>query len=501
MKLSDIVSLSQEEILPADPEAIVAAAAANVFDAYGYDFTVPASERVSEVEEGAPFVIPLVLPEEVETGDNRKFEAGAVDLRNLPLPLVWQIFSDSGHTGSVIVGRIDYLERVEGGIGNARGVFDTGPYGRECERLVRNKMLNWVSADLDKFEASVREVDEEIPEVRSLAEDEDLEDIVEELEKPRDKKIKNDEITVTKGRIMGVTVVSMPAFQECKIMLDEEESYPEVDFAEDAVYEEVLDDPEAMAAALVAAGAPVVPPRSWFDSPKLTAPTPITVDDDGRVYGHIAAWNVSHIGLPGNTKPPRSRSNYQYFRTGVLRTDDGTDVAVGQLTLAGGHANMRASAADAVKHYDDTASAMADVTVGEDAFGIWVAGALRPDATPEQVRALRASAPSGDWRPIGGRLELVAVCQVNVPGFPVARVCLASGAITALVAAGARPIAELRMSREQELEERLAKLELLEFTRRREAAAARMQETVAEYDAALIASAAEARARLLEQED
>jgi hypothetical protein len=141
---------------------------------------------------------------------------------------------------------------------------------------------------------------------------------------------------------------------------------------------------------------------------------------------------------------------------------------------------------------------MADVAAGEDAFGIWVAGALRPDATPEQVRALRASAPSGDWRPIGGRLELVAVCQVNVPGFPVARACVASGSLTALVAAGARPLAELRQSREQELEERLRQLELIEFNRKREEVESRMSSLVSEHDETVLASA---RARLRALED
>jgi hypothetical protein len=61
-----------------------------------------------------------------------------------------------------------------------------------------------------------------------------------------------------------------------------------------------------------------------------------------------------------------------------------------------------------------------------------------------QIRALRASAPSGDWRPINGSLELVAVCQVNVPGFPIARALVASGKVMALVAAGANFMAVLK---------------------------------------------------------
>ena len=220
----------------------------------------------------------------------------------------------------------------------------------------------------------------------------------------------------------------------------------------DAVTAEAL-----IASALIASSIPVEPPRAWFANPGLRGPTAINVEDDGRVFGHIAAWNVPHIGLPFNTKPPRSKTNYQYFNKGALRTAEGKDVTVGQLTLAGGHAGLEMSAADTIRHYDDTRSAMADVHAGEDMFGIWVAGALRPGVTPEQIRALRASTPSGDWRPIRGRLELVAVLAVNVPGFPVARAMVASsGYITALVAAGAAAIAQLRGP---SIDERLERIE------------------------------------------
>ena len=190
---------------------------------------------------------------------------------------------------------------------------------------------------------------------------------------------------------------------------------------------------------LVATGYPVKPPKEWFDNPGLSEPTPLTVTADGRVYGHIAAWESVHIGLPGDIRPPRSRSDYAYFHTGVVACADGSDVPVGQLTLAGGHAPLSADASAAVKHYDDTASSVIDIHVGEDAHGIWAAGAVRPGVKDSQLRAIRASAPSGDWRPINGNLELVAVCQVNVPGFPIARGLAASGSneILALVAAGA----------------------------------------------------------------
>lgn len=232
----------------------------------------------------------------------------------------------------------------------------------------------------------------------------------------------------------------------------------------DGTYTEVLPG-ESFLRPLMAGAFPVAPPATWFEDPALPGPTPVMVEDTGRVHGHIATFDVAHIGLPGKVRAPRSRTGYAFFKTGSLRTAEGKDVPVGQLTLAGGHAPLHADAGAAVKHYDDTASAIADVSVGEDRYGIWIAGAIRPEATPEQVRALRASAPSGDWRPINGNLELVAVCQVNVPGFPVVRARVAAGAMTALVAAGAYPLAVQRASMlaDAAVLERLGALESVVF--------------------------------------
>lgn len=232
----------------------------------------------------------------------------------------------------------------------------------------------------------------------------------------------------------------------------------------DGIYTEGGSD-TALLKTLTAGGFPVDPPDDWFTDPMLASPTPLTVDDDGRVYGHIATFDVAHIGLPGKVRAPRSRADYAYFKTGELRTASGKRVNVGQLTLAGGHASMQADAAQAVAHYDNTASAVADVNVGEDRWGIWVAGGLRPEVTPSQLRTLRASAPSGDWRPINGHLELVACCQVNVPGFPTVRARVASGAITSLVAAGAAPLYARRLAlmADASVAERVAQLESIIF--------------------------------------
>jgi len=409
-------------------------------------------EGPKPTQHGSRFVIPLVIPEETETGDGRIFQKDSISMRDLPLPLLWQIKTGQGHDGSVVVGQIVHMERIDGGIGNAYGFFDSGSFGQEAERLVRHGFIRGVSADMDKFEAD----EPEMPEIEAADDESD-----------ETSKDKSDKINITSARVMAVTIVPKPAFQECYIqVVDESNDVEEETMQPDGVYVDgvnPLDASALVACGMVADAVPTNPPKEWFEKPKLNKATPLTITDDGQVFGHIAAWHVDHIGMAGGTRPPRSRSNYAYFHTGVIRTDSGDDVPVGQLTLAGGHAGLEASAEEALRHYDDTASAFADVHAGEDAYGIWVAGSLRPGTTPEQIRAARASAPSGDWRPIKGRLELVAVCQVNVPGFPIARARVASGQVMALVAAGANSLAQLKYDPLADLNAKVAELEAAQY--------------------------------------
>lgn len=164
----------------------------------------------------------------------------------------------------------------------------------------------------------------------------------------------------------------------------------------------------------------------------------IMVEGD-HVFGYMAQWGVCHIGISGVcTEAPSSPTDYWYYATGVVDTSEGP-IHVGQITMDTGHAPLRANAKIAAAHYDNTGAAVADVAVGEDAFGIWFSGVLRSSITDEQLHALRASGRiSGDWRTIGGSLEMVAGLVVNVPGLPIPHTMVASanGVQTALVAAG-----------------------------------------------------------------
>jgi 2'-5' RNA ligase len=191
----------------------------------------------------------------------------------------------------------------------------------------------------------------------------------------------------------------------------------------------------APAITLVASGG-FCAPSEWFHHPHLDALTPLTITEEGRVFGHLAGWSTCHIGFEDMcVSPPHSESNYAYFLTGEVLTEKGP-VPCGNITIGGGHAAPNLRAKPALAHYDSTSAVVADVTCGEDEHGIWLAGWVRPGVSDEQVAALRASGPSGDWRRIGGSMELIAALAVNVQGFPVPRVAVHAGVQQTLVAAG-----------------------------------------------------------------
>ncbi|CAB4912040.1 unannotated protein [freshwater metagenome] len=201
------------------------------------------------------------------------------------------------------------------------------------------------------------------------------------------------------------------------------------------------DDDELVPPALIASGAPSTVPAAFFAETPLDGPTALTVDDDGRVYGHIATWGTCHTGFAGKCiEPPSSPSGYAYAHTGEITTADGTRVATGRLTVGGGHAHPRFGMVPALAHYDDVSTVIADGRFYEDDHGIAFAGALREDVTPQALALFRAHPPSGDWRRVNGALELLLACSVNNPGYPVPRTMVAAGVQQSLVAAGAMPL-------------------------------------------------------------
>lgn len=400
--------------------------------------TPPAAETVAAV----PWQAVLCI-EGQPTGDGRIVLPGALSWRDLPRPLMFQRETPAGglggnpHAGAVIAGRIDRIWR-DGSKIMGEGYFDTGADGVELARMTTDRTIRGVSVDLDEVSG---EVTEDAPNG-----------------------------AFSEARIMGATCCPFEAIVGAEIWIATEALATQADGQPDVPPHEYVDSGDGTcekcgqpasdpihdggaqagvhlpADVLVAAGGPLLPPEAWFQDPDLPGPTPLTIADDGRVFGHAFLWDTPHRALPGRT-PPHSPSGYSHFTTGSRRAacdcpDRGGQVEIptGVITLGTSHASpsRTVSPREAVSHYEQTGLAAADVAMGEDEHGGWVAGALRPGVSDERLIELRGASLSGDWRFIGGRLDLVAILAVNTPGFPVPRTAfhVEQGRETALVAAG-----------------------------------------------------------------
>ena len=373
----------------------------------------PAATPADDVEQLRPWH-GVLAPEGLPSGDKRGFAARMLTMRDLPLPLKAQFVDDEGHKGSVVVGRIDEVFR-DGGLIKAAGVWDIGPEADKAWGMIERKMWRGVSVDLDAVEGEMVEASEEGGQPS---------------------------VEFTEGRVCSSTLCAIPAFAEAFIRNGTWAEFADQPLPSGAMVE-IPDWPTAEktpALALVASAAPVIS-ADYFRNPMLEEPTPVTRGENGHIFGHLGIWDQCHIAYEVCTTVPPSETDYAYFLTGQLFTDAGP-VAVGQLTVGGGHADGKLGIRAAMAHYDNVASAVADITVGEDAHGVWFSGKIRPWATDRQIHELFAAGPSGDWRGVRYRgsdsMELVAAHAVNVPGFPVtrARFAMEGTRQLSLVAAG-----------------------------------------------------------------
>jgi hypothetical protein len=362
------------------------------------------------------------------TADGRIIDAGALTWRDLPLTLMAMIEnSEAGHMGAQVAGRIDTITRDGANI-VAEGVFDSGAFGAEVARLVEERTLRGVSVDLAVLEFELRPAESDDEEEADDGGDE------EEADDPGLDMLLDDDVVfaVTDGLILGATVCPFPAIGSATIEIRTAEE----DGADglSSVLAAAVGEPVAGRARITLrgfelAGHEVITasalgltsdaaPIEWFRDPQLRELTPLTITDEGRVYGHVADWAGCHIGYPGRcVPPPRSRSGYSHFLLGEFVTAEGERVPIGQITLGKPHAAIGAGQAHALEHYADTSKVVAYIAVGEDSFGIWCSGALKSDIPVERVRELMAAKLSGDWR----NGELIGVLAVNIPGFPIPR--------------------------------------------------------------------------------
>lgn len=342
------------------------------------------------------------------TGDGRNMTECAWSFREPAVstfPLMLQTSTDVGHFGAELAGFAVEVGLNAAGEPRAVGRFYDSERGREFRDMLLNDRTFGVSIDGGAAEVEPGECLEMDPEWGCLAQ----EMIFQSLE------------------IMGLTGTPFPAFANARIRLATAEEIPEAAPVEDPV---------------VAAGGPVRPPGAWFRRPEpqlgdpLLVPqvddrtgevighaVPFTVTDDGEVFGHVHFWGQCHVGYPGScvTAPP-SPSAYAEFNLGAVPTAEGDVVHAGMLVWHCDHAPLSLTDSARVRdHYANSGAAVAQirVTVGE--HGAWACGALLPGVTDEQLRQLRGSAMSGDWRPLSAGLDLLAIQVVNHPGFPLRR--------------------------------------------------------------------------------
>lgn len=362
----------------------------------------------------------VLAPTGVLSGDRRRFADGGITNRDLPLPMQWVEKASFGHDGAEVVGSIETIT-YEGGLIHFTGHRLKTERAAEVAEMIASGALRGVSVDLDS--TVVEYVNEDgTPFDAWMWEPGDPEPIAQ----------------ITEGRIAAATIVAIPAFQEAYVALGTGGEKPE--------FEEALTASAAPAYTLAAEQ--ITYPADWFLDPEFEKVTPLTITEDGRVFGHAAAWGVCHLGFAQREciTAPHSQTDYGYFRLKTVLTEHG-EMPVGTITIDTDHASLTMPAGQAMAHYDDTGKPIAYINVGEDKHGIWFAGAIRQSATAEEIEELRGSTLSGDWRPTPRGREFVGVLAVNVPGFPVPRTQFAQS--TALGGEGALIAASIvRPSRE-----------------------------------------------------
>jgi hypothetical protein len=544
----------------------------------------------------------MLAPLGVPTGDGRRFLASGMTSRELPLPLKWQRADVGGHDSSVIVGSCEVInygtvdEAVENGWISAKCIENSALDGSMMAAWGQGQLFSDASSD------DMPRLAEDVAEVMLLLEkrvvgpsvdpgscqmavaiagsDEPLtEQQVEEIMYPEIVDEEEPEIEIelemlfTEYQIAAATLVSVPAFQECRpfeLVTQEApitaavrssgwDALPFADrglewdsvaadqrISEDAgigtdspdwnayasafLYQDDAANPEtkgaygfqivdiidgvrtivpravfAVAATLegarggtvisqedqdamknvvsglyarmakewddqgvvapwdkstasiiasVMSADPYVVDRSMFDMPTLSTITPITIMENGRVFGHIATHDVCHVGVRSEcVTAPMSVRQYSDFHRYAAPVD-GDALPVGRITVGHGkhvctcgscrssnddHACLAMTASSAIAHHDHM-STVAWVRAYEDVANnaIVVSGVLAQDASVEDIACLARARVSGDWRPIGGHVELVEVLSLarERPGFPLPMARMVGGSVAALTAAG-----------------------------------------------------------------
>lgn len=383
----------------------------------------------------------VLVVEGTPTGDGRQFAAGSLtwpalgETASLEIPLGWMYERAHGGMATdkvVNVGRIDTITRS----GNellGTGVLNLDTeWGRRAAEQMGTRddpgFLAGVSIDADDpNDPRGLNVEYVFPDSCELEEADDAGTLLDDNDGPEDAVAAEMACMIPEmeiyhsGRIRAATLVDIPAYVEARLYLDR------------PVPEGTPVEADVVSMPLVASSftmeIPDLPPAEWFDEP-VDEPEigAITVTDEGRFFGYLAPKNVAHRGIRDKrVTVPMGNVDYGVWMNRVTIADDGrggfTRVATGPITMDCGHASASPRVVGAARreHYDNSCSIVATVRVGENARGVWIAGAVLPDVTPDQIRRMMACQLSGDWGPHRekpGKRELAGALLVPVPGFP-----------------------------------------------------------------------------------
>lgn len=414
--------------------------------------------------------------ENQQTGDGRLFAPGALHWGSGPWPLQYAEEMNGGHNGARLAGSILGMSREGARIVGNGDLYLTLDAGREAASLLAQDAPLGVSVDLDDVDMEMTEAggdgaysvslaaasllplpdggwsvtaetathwtasgthlsgesrrlvfavdpDGTVPAgvLTAAAGDPDPGGMVVETMKSGEYLMR-----ITRGRIRGATLVSIPAFADARIVLTTATATA-TPVAEDVAdhweegEDEYVDVSEEIAASAWSAMKDLPPmPAAWFAQPtdaELPPGGPGVNYKDGRIFGWVAQAGEPHAGFAKKiTIDSLGRIDTTHFLRQRFQLDNGETVKAGALVMNTGHHRDGAECETASCAFDDSRTVAGVVTVGMTERGMWFSGASGPWISEWDRQVFSALQPSYHLIKRNGGWQLRGVLMVPVPG-------------------------------------------------------------------------------------
>ena len=373
--------------------------------------------------------------EGIETGDGRMIDRDALSWGDGPWPLRWQPMSTWGHDNALVVGTITRLWRdsdnirTEGYLHDDSTVEDVrAAVARVSELIATGTVGVSIGFDDETVEVRLKKelYDEWRAEMEAWMSGEPPEQTDPEEVDGRvilDKWSSDDMLWVfTAGRVREATIVDTGAIAEAALELapDEIAVAASLGFAASL---STKDRTAAFSNPNFGASGDEDPRLVWQEPQRAEEVggwgAPLTLTDDGALYGHATLRYRCHGSFEMCITPPDYGGDLSRFLIGDAT---GTGIPTGPLVLDTSHGVDDQGRVKSSEWLANTGMTVADVSAGFDAHGMWIAGRVRPGITDRELAALRGSGLSAEWHPIGGKLRCVGVLAVNASAYTVQRV-------------------------------------------------------------------------------